>query len=211
MPLDPDQEPVPAEAEQPNDEAVADASEDGESTDATDATARPHRTPEHRLAAIYRQWHAPGRPTGTFVSLVRTLTADPEGLPHLALLGVKPSAVDAAWSAWDRAQLASDATPLGRAARPLLALVPWGGRWIAGRSIGRTCLLEPTSHRTPAGAIRAAETRFELVAARRIGDLLVDLAFDLLGLEPDAADAVEAPDASPDGDEVARESDGEPR
>ena len=53
--------------------------------------------------------------------------------------------VDDAWAVWDEAQLASDATPLGRAIRPLAALVPAGGRWFAGRSIGRT--LRPRADR----------------------------------------------------------------
>lgn len=175
MPLDPDQQPgadaTPGADPEPTDAQDPDSDAAGADTSEDPAVLGP----EGRLAAVYRQWRTQGRPSGTCRVLVRTTPEDPDGLPFLELLGVEDDAVDDAWSVWDRAQLASDATPLGRATRPLVALVPAGGRWIAGHSMGRVCLLEPIDHETPAAALRAAEVRYRLLAARRLGDAFDEL------------------------------------
>lgn len=216
MPLDPDQ--------QPGDEATPDADPEptdpvGSEDDDAGVDTPDDRTvlgPEGRLAAVYRQWRTQGRPTGTCCVLVRTTPEDPDGLPFLELLGVEDGAVDDAWSIWDHAQLASDATPLGRATRPLVALVPAGGRWIAGRSVGRLCLLEPIDHETPAAALRAAEVRYRLLASRRLGHAFDELIAALDREDEDEQspdDRSEAAEPEPDGASVAVDPDpstGEP-
>jgi hypothetical protein len=186
MPLDPDHQPgaEPTPEADPEPTRGQGPDSDGDGVDPPDNSTV--LGPEGRLAAVYRQWRTQGRPSGTCRVLVRTTPEDPDGLPFLELLGVEDAAVDDAWSVWDQAQLASDATPLGRAARPLVALVPAGGRWIAGRSMGRLCLLEPIDHGAPAAALRAAEVRYRLLAARRLGD-----AFDELMAALDREDEAE--------------------
>lgn len=188
MPLDPEQSPANDEPGQPSDEQAPDAAPTPEATpEAGQSTGR--RSPADRLAAVYRQWRAPGRPSATSIALVRTTDGDPDGLPFLELLGVGGPVVDDAWAAWESAQLTSDATPLGRALRPLVALVPHGGRWTAARWVAGVCLLEPVDHDDPAHALSAAAARLELVAARRLRDW-VD--------EPDAEDELE--DGSPEAE-----------
>ena len=175
MPVDPDQPPAPDPAPEtdpaPDDagKPVADSSDPARGED-----PRPVAS-EGRLAAIYRQWRTPGRPSGDVHVLVRTTPEDPDGLPFLDLLGVEPPAVEDAWAVWDGAQLASDATALGRALRPLVSLVPAGGRWFVARSMGHTSLLEPIDHATPSAALHAAEVRYGLIAARRVGHVLDEL------------------------------------
>lgn len=177
MTTDPDQEHSPAPSDEPaeprDDPAAAQQDE------ATSDEPRPRR-PEERLCAVYRQWLTPGRPEGDILTLVRTTDGSPDGLPYLGLLGVDRFAAGDAWEAWADAQLASDATPLGRVLRPIVALVPFGGRWTAGRSFDGHCSLEPIDHATPAQALSAALARWELIAARRLGDALDDLAAELL-------------------------------
>lgn len=154
---------------------------------------------EQRLAALYRQWRSSGRPTRDAIVLLRTVAGSPSGLPALALLGVDEVSAEDAWAAWDGAQVASDATPVGRELRPLVCLVPARGRWTAGRSIGESVLLEPVEHPTPAQALSAAEARLGLVAAGRVGDRVEADALEALAVThltepgPDApADSMEA-------------------
>jgi hypothetical protein len=123
---------------------------------------------EDGLEALFRQWMTPGRPSGEIRILARTTPEDRAGLPWFRLLGVGEEAVDGGWAAWDAAQVASDATALDAGVRALVVLVPAGGRWIVGRSVGGSCLLEPLDHPTPVAALRAAETVFRLIVSGRI-------------------------------------------
>jgi hypothetical protein len=63
------------------------------------------RETSDRLAATYRQWRTPGRRTDDVVAHVHTTLDAPDQLPHQALLGQRPAAIDEAWTAWDSAQL----------------------------------------------------------------------------------------------------------
>lgn len=185
MSSDPDQEHSPAPADETGDAP-------GDSGAAEEAEAPSHEatptSPEQRLAAVYRQWLTPGKPEGEIVTLVRTTAGSPDGLPYLRLLGVDSLVADDAWEVWSEAQLASDSTPLGRVLRPIVALVPFGGRWTAGRSFEGVCSLEPIDHASPVRALSAARERWELVASRRLADVLDDGAAEL----PEAGAASEA-------------------
>lgn len=177
MTTDPDQEQSFEPADEPG--GAPDEPEAEQEAEAPSGQPKP-LSPEDRLAAVYRQWLTPGRPGGDILTLVRTPDGSPDGLPYLGLLGVDRFVAGDAWEAWSDAQLASDATPLGRVLRPIVALVPFGGRWTAGRFFDGQCSLEPIDHATPAQALSAARARWELVAARRLADALDDLGAELL-------------------------------
>ncbi len=190
MPPDPDQE-------RPTASAPADVDGTPQPTPGSEAPdnqptppRRTSRTPEERLTDVYGQWQRSGRPTGDAITLLRTTSGTPDALPYLNLLGVGALETEDAFAAWEGAQLASDSTPLGRLLRPVVALVPWGGRWSAARSIGRSGILEPIDHATPAQALAAAEARLELVAARRLGEPLDQLAAEIEADEAAAAGRV---------------------
>jgi hypothetical protein len=148
----------------------------------------------HVLDRLYGQWRE-GVPDGEApILLQHTVLEDPAAGPYLALLTGDTAEHDDLGRLWDETQRASDATILGRIARPLVLLEPVAGRWTVVRmSLGRTAR-EPLSHPHPLAALAAARTRLGEVL--RSGGIASDEAAlrAFLGLDeaPDEAASDEA-------------------
>ena len=168
----------------------------------TDADA-PADLPRHsRSARLLRPWEALEQldrqwadPTPLrdlpepIAALALTTTDDPFGWDYLgAISGALPHEVGDACAAWLEAQLAADATMLGRRFRPTVELVPAGRLWYVVRSVGEViCVVDGPGFPSPLTAAIAASRRYQ-AELRRDHD-------PATGRDPDPTPAVDT-DAS---------------
>ena len=79
-----------------------------------------------------------------------------------AVSGALPREADEACAAWLEAQLAADATRLGRRFRPTVELVPAGRLWYVVRSVGEfICVVDGPGFPSPLTAAIAASRRYQ--------------------------------------------------
>lgn len=157
-----------------------------------------HRPPRFRSAQVARPWEALERLDrqwvdpmpleklpGPVTALAMTTLEDPEGWDYLtAMTGALPGEVAAACEAWLEAQLAADATLVGRSHRPTVELVPAGRLWYVVRAVADFIfVVDGPGFLTPLAAAIAASRRYE-------AELLRDLEQD--SQRDDSAAAAEA-------------------
>lgn len=134
------------------------------------------RNPRTRAARVPRPWEALERldrqwvdseplakRSGRVVTLAMTTSWDPDGWDYLsAMTGVSSDEVARACAAWLEAQLAADATLIGRSIRPTVALVPAGQLWYVVRTVaGFILVIDGPGFLTPLAAAIAASRRYE--------------------------------------------------
>lgn len=116
------------------------------------------------VTCLIRQW---SRDDSRIVRLllIPSVTEDRQAGPFVRMLtGLHPNELASLDLAWSETQRASDATPLGRAARPVVGLMPAAFRWTVVRIMGATAFtLEPLSFTEPVAALSAAEQRFRML------------------------------------------------
>lgn len=156
---EPDQAPGEGGETAPVEEETGPISEGTQGVTEVSALDRVASRPELRRG-IRAQWRdAVGEPVGDRIVLRRTVADDPRGM---ALASIRPRIRDGerTWMQWEVAQLASDATAIGRLYRPAICLLPIGRRWYAVRSFGGDALLVTLGRSTAVRALRDAELRY---------------------------------------------------
>ena len=146
----------------------------GASSDRTTPSRSPRvPRPWEALERLDRQWvdltpleDLPG----PIAALAMTTPEDPAGWDYLtAMTGALPEEVAAACGAWLEAQLAADATVLGRSHRPTVELVPAGRLWYVVRAVGLfIVVVDGPGFLTPLSAAIAASRRYEAELRRSL-------------------------------------------
>lgn len=185
-----DPEPDPAHAEEPADPPRQ------------SRAARVLR-PWEALERLDRQWVDPtplGKLPGPIAALALTTTDDPLGWDYLgAVTGALPREVGDACAAWLEAQLAADATMLGRTFRPTVELVPSGRLWYVVRSMADFIfVVDGPGFLSPLAAAIAASRRY-LAELRRDHDLETKHAAAATAAEDEGSPEEAAPDGVGDG------------
>lgn len=142
-----------------------------------------NRTPRSRSARVARPWEALERLDrqwvdltpleklpGPVTALAITTFEDPDGWDYLsAMTGALPDEVAAACGAWLEAQLAADATVVGRSHRPTVELVPAGRLWYVVRAVADFIfVVDGPGFLTPLAAAIAASRRYEAELRRSL-------------------------------------------
>lgn len=150
-------EPAASGLAQQEEAARTTSEEPGAEDTARETPVGPELTGAAVRAALRAQWRDQ-RPDPLTVRhvLTRTIGEDPRGF---LIEHVRPRIDDPErlWSRWDEAQLASDATRVGRLLRPLVGLLPLAHRWYAVWIAGPRFQLISPGRRSPVRVLRDAE------------------------------------------------------
>lgn len=103
------------------------------------------------------------------LSLVLTVPEDPRGFDYLGAMGTSEAEVRVACQAWLEAQLAADALELGRAVRPVVALIPAARLWFVVRLVlGAIVVFDGPGYLTPGAAVAAARIRYRALLVSEV-------------------------------------------
>ena len=126
---------------------------------------RPFLQPWEGLTLLERQWADPTpleRLEDEIVTLALTTTGDPSAWDYLGAMTGAPARQTAKTGAvWLAAQLAADATTVGRTYRPTVELLPAARLWHVVRAIGNIIIcIDGPGFPTPLAAVSAATRRY---------------------------------------------------